>query len=552
MNKIDRALDTLNAYGYSISSSFTHKQADKTYIDETTLYFDKIPRAIVQIKNSNQSLNYQADDFGILLDVSRGPVFTVESLKKQICQFALTGYTYVMLYCEDMLSIETQQYGYLKGKYSKEEIKELDEFCNIFEIELIPCIQTLGHFADFLKWDKKGLYKDTNDIIMSNNKATMSLIDEIINFCRECFSSNKIHIGMDEAEGLGRGRYLDEYGYVSPKEIFLKHIDLMYKKFKQHGYQEIIIWSDVPFSLNGDLYLYNNEPNDEMLSKLGEYKDLFLCYWTYGNETVDKQKHIIGNHIRNIDLSKIIIAGGINQWGTISYLTESEKGFSTLVEASGECKLRNIMTTIWFDDGGYNNYNTTLYGIYNRSCSFYGIVEDKIICENIFGLDIKEVKQISEFSDNYKDHVNLLWDNPLTQIYYKTIKCDFNLKEFKKYYIEDEVSIKYDYQKKLINYIINKICIQDMMFDGIEIDTKEIDKIIAQINQLQDSFREYWHEFFKINGMYLILLRFGEQKTMFEEIKKRIEKNVPFNELEECCDVSVSSLYKDAFYHNKI
>lgn len=50
---------------------------------------------------------------------------------------------------------------------------------------------------------------DTDRALMVDNEDTYKFIENMIKTCRECFSTDKIHIGMDEAHGLGRGKFLD-------------------------------------------------------------------------------------------------------------------------------------------------------------------------------------------------------------------------------------------------------------------------------------------------------------------------------------------------------
>ena len=40
---------------------------------------------------------------------------------------------------------------------------------------------------------------------------------------RSCFKTNKIHIGMDEAHQLGKGRYLEHNGLEDRFAIMIKH-----------------------------------------------------------------------------------------------------------------------------------------------------------------------------------------------------------------------------------------------------------------------------------------------------------------------------------------
>ena len=60
---------------------------------------------------------------GIMLDVSRGMVMTVEHLKMWLRRMALSGCNLVMLYSEDIYELEDEPFfGYMRGAYSLEEI----------------------------------------------------------------------------------------------------------------------------------------------------------------------------------------------------------------------------------------------------------------------------------------------------------------------------------------------------------------------------------------------------------------------------------------------
>ncbi|WP_253728945.1 hypothetical protein [Treponema sp. OMZ 857] len=55
-------------------------------------------------------------------------------------------------------------------------------------------------------------YKDIDNIFNVGNAEVRTLLTRMIASLRKAFSSDIIHIGMDEAHNLGRGRYLDENG----------------------------------------------------------------------------------------------------------------------------------------------------------------------------------------------------------------------------------------------------------------------------------------------------------------------------------------------------
>ena len=86
------------------------------------------------------------DSIGVMLDCSRNAVLKVPTVKKYIRLLACMGYDTLMLYTEDTYEIDGEPYfGYLRGRYSKSEIREIDSYARIFGIELVPCIQTLAH-----------------------------------------------------------------------------------------------------------------------------------------------------------------------------------------------------------------------------------------------------------------------------------------------------------------------------------------------------------------------------------------------------------------------
>lgn len=86
-------------------------------------------------------------DLGVLINCSQtGGIKTVDEIKRFTKYLKAMGYTYIMLYTEDTYEIEGEPFfGYLRGRYSQKELKEIVSYCNSIGIEVIPCIQTLAH-----------------------------------------------------------------------------------------------------------------------------------------------------------------------------------------------------------------------------------------------------------------------------------------------------------------------------------------------------------------------------------------------------------------------
>ena len=91
------------------------------------------------------------DSLGVMIDMSRNAVMSVDGLKRFLPLLKKMGYNCVMLYTEDTYEVDGEPYfGYMRGRYSKAEMKELDAFAASIGITMIPCIQTLAHLEEKL------------------------------------------------------------------------------------------------------------------------------------------------------------------------------------------------------------------------------------------------------------------------------------------------------------------------------------------------------------------------------------------------------------------
>ena len=114
-------------------------------------------------------------NFGVMIDCSRNAVPNKEGLKKFIKIISDMGYNFAMLYTEDTYEVENEPFfGYKRGRYSKNELKEIDSYARSVGVELIPCIQTLAHLNAPLHWDEYRPIFDIDDIIMVDIESVRS------------------------------------------------------------------------------------------------------------------------------------------------------------------------------------------------------------------------------------------------------------------------------------------------------------------------------------------------------------------------------------------
>ncbi len=290
------------------------------------------------------------DSIGVMLDCSRNAVLKVSAVKKYVRLLACMGYDTLMLYTEDTYEIESEPYfGYLRGRYTKAELREIDSYARIFGIELVPCIQTLAHVNAVTRWERFKPIIDCNDILLIGDNKTYELIDKMFKTLAECFTSRKVHIGMDEAHMVGLGKYLDEHGYQNRFDLLYKHMKRVLEIADKYGFA-CTMWSDMFFRLAcKGAY----EPSDSEMPKSVKDiipKNLTLMYWDYYRNDKSEYNKMLATHKQLTD--KISFAGGAWRWsGFAPKNTMSVNRTELALDACKEHGVKDILMTVWGDDG---------------------------------------------------------------------------------------------------------------------------------------------------------------------------------------------------------
>ncbi len=283
---------------------------------------------------------------GSMLDLSRGYVFKKEVILDLLEYHAVMGLNMFMLYTEDTYELEGYPwFGYLRGRYSKEELKEIDDYADKLGIQVIPCIQTLGHLATTLRWQAMTPVKDTANELLVGVEETYVFIEKMISTMRECFRSDRIHIGMDEAMSLGKGRYKTLFGVRSNQDIMIEHLERVNAILDKYHYKPMI-WSDMFFRMSGKHGEYDTTAEIPSSLKDTLPKNVEMVYWDYCMEDRKITDKVIAMH-KEME-RPVVFAGGIWTWGRT--VTGFKKSFDTAREQLISCAkngLDTVFATIW-------------------------------------------------------------------------------------------------------------------------------------------------------------------------------------------------------------
>ena len=291
---------------------------------------------------------------GVMIDCSRNAVMNVQTVKKYVKILKKMGYNTLMLYTEDTYEVNNQPYfGHLRGRYSKEELKELDKYCNETGIELVPCIQTLAHLETMFRWqDVYGEINDCDNILLAGEDKTYQLIEDMISTLAECFASDKIHIGMDEAYRVGTGKYQQKHGIRDRFDVINEHLHKVCDICKKYG-KEAMIWSDMFCKLALDVE--NQYEHDVDMSKILEKAQLpenvSLVYWDYYSTDYDHYVQMI--RINKMFGRKVYFGGGAWTWN--GFAPDNAFSIEATTKAFSACNdegIDGVFLTEWGDNGG--------------------------------------------------------------------------------------------------------------------------------------------------------------------------------------------------------
>lgn len=368
--------------GEKIGVSYQNGAAVIYYRERVQLY-----RGIgLLLENLKKSASFEIVEDGFfvnvstMIDASRAAVPSVESAERLLDRLALMGYSSILLYTEDVIELEGRPYfGYMRGRYTKKQLQEIDDYAFAYGIEVIPCIECYGHMEKYLIWPEAAGIKDTSSVLLAREEATFAFVEKLIATVSGALRSKRIHIGMDEAWDMGRGNFLNRHGYVPPFEIFNEFMERLISITNKYGLTPMM-WSDMYFricSVSGVSY-YDRETVvlEEVKSRIP--KEVELVFWHYG-EAPECDGYMLEKH-RALD-RKILFAGGA--WGWTGHFPEHNymmKSTRFSLDACRESGVREAIFTVWRDDNAECDIFANLYGLsfFAEMCYNPGATEEQL------------------------------------------------------------------------------------------------------------------------------------------------------------------------------
>ncbi|KXT78957.1 beta-N-acetylhexosaminidase [Streptococcus sp. DD13] len=368
------------------------------------------------------------DHLSYMADCSRNAVLNLSSAKKMIEVLALMGYSTFELYMEDTYEVENQPYfGYFRGRYTAAELQEIEDYAAQFDMDFVPCIQTLAHLSAFVKWGVKEVQvlRDVEDILLIGEDKVYDLIDGMFATLSK-LKTRKVNIGMDEAHLVGLGRYLILNGVVDRSLLMCQHLERVLDIAEKYGFH-CQMWSDMFFKLMSSDGQYDREIEipAETRAYLDRLKDrVTLVYWDYYQDSEEKYNRNFSNHHTISD--DLAFAGGAWKW--IGFTPNNHFSRLIALEANKACRkngIKEVIVTGWGDNGGETAQFSILPSLQIWAELSYRNDLDRIYehFSITTGLDFDDFMQIDLANRLPGLPENLSGINPNRYVFYQDILC---------------------------------------------------------------------------------------------------------------------------------
>lgn len=499
--------------------------------------------------------------FGVMLDMSRNGVMKVSELKKYISIVKSFGYNTLLLYMEDTFEVANEErFGYLRGKYTIEELKDIVSFCDSNGIEVIPCVQTLAHLNQIFKWPEYKRINDCNDILLVDSPRTYQLIENIVLTLKDIFKSKYIHIGMDEAHMLGRGKFHDMHGDENKLDIISRHLSKVAEIVKKHGLKALM-WSDMFFRSvnNGDYYPDEPVATAEMKNKVN--KDAGLVYWDYYHNDAEYYDKMLIAHKELFD--DVWFAGGA--WTWVGFAPGNKKALENMfpaMESARKNNVKNIFITLWGDDGKECSFYSVLPALYAIKKHYDGetnLNKIKNGFEQIVGEPFDALFSLDNL--NYVSGNDSCLDNKCKYLLYSDVFNGFcnvsNNDVGKEYSLLAKKYLKLSHNSKNYAYLYNShmaLCKVLEIKSNLGTKTrtaylngnitmlnsliKDYDKLLKRIDAFYVAFRTLWFKENKPQGFDVQDIRIGALKQRVRSCRERLKQyvNKEIDDIPELCD----------------
>lgn len=229
------------------------------------------------------------DTRGVMLDIGRNKIPTMETLYALIDKMAELKLNHLQLYMEGYC-FEYEKYKELfpdETPVTAEEFRQLNAYAKTRFIDLVPNQNCFGHMAPWLTKDVfRDLAENADGIAITPtfrlppstlnplDPRSIELVTDLFDELLPNFSSDFVNINLDEPFGLGAGKSKERADEIGVGQLYIAFAGQVLDVIRKYG-KKALIWGDI-------LTKY-----PEIISFLP--KDVTVLDWNDGYHLFDKE-----------------------------------------------------------------------------------------------------------------------------------------------------------------------------------------------------------------------------------------------------------------------
>ncbi len=282
-----------------------------------------------------------APDFphrGLMLDVSRGKVPTRATLEGLVDLCLRLKLNTLMLYVEHTFRFRRHpRIGEGCAPLAAETLRALDLYAAERHVELVPCLQSLGHMEHLLRLPEYAELAETERrwTLSPSHPGSYALLADLYAELLPNFRSALFNANCDEPYDLEHGPSAEAAAQLGPGGVFLEHVRRIRDLAKAHG-KRTMIWADVVHA------------HPERIPEID--RDLLLLDWWYEADFDADRVARFAEH--GLDFW---VCPGTSSWNCLfPRVPNSLQNISRYAEAGRRHGASGLLVTDWGDFGHYN------------------------------------------------------------------------------------------------------------------------------------------------------------------------------------------------------